>query len=87
VANVNPDSDSNHPTGGGMGSSIHYSSHSLYPNYPSGTYDWTLTLTFSETGYHARMESGDNYWEWDGTWDEALAKHGKFSTIHSMPRM
>ena len=78
IANIDPNSDNNHPTGGGLGMTINYEVQSLYPNYPNGSYDWSLTMTFSETGYHARIESGDNYWEWDGTWDSALAAHGKF---------
>jgi hypothetical protein len=86
IANVDPDSNSNHPTGGGMGMTIHYESQSLNPNYPDGTFDWSLNLTFSETGYHARVESGDNYWEWDGTWDETLAAHSKYWPKHNEPR-
>jgi hypothetical protein len=87
IANIDPESDSNHPTGGGMGMSIFYEMQSLNPNYPSGSYDWSLALTFSETGYHARVESGDNYWEWDGTWDETLSANSKFWPKQDNPRM
>jgi len=33
------------------------------------TISWSVTITFGPDGYHARAESGDNYWEWDGTYD------------------
>jgi hypothetical protein len=36
---------------------------------PAMDYEWTLTVTFNENGYHARLEAGDFYWEWDETWD------------------
>lgn len=87
IANLDPDSSNNHPTSGGMQTSIHYSSESSSPNYHSGSFDWTLTLTFSETGYHARVESGDYYWEWDGTWDETLAANSKFWPKHNQQQM
>jgi hypothetical protein len=35
----------------------------------SMTISWSVTITFGPDGYHARAESGDNYWEWDGTYD------------------
>lgn len=31
----------------------------------SGVQSWTVDITFYEDYYHARAESGDNYWEWD----------------------
>ena len=31
----------------------------------SGSGSWTVDVTFYEDHYHARAESGDNYWEWD----------------------
>lgn len=34
----------------------------------SGGISWFVTVTFNETGYHARAESGENYWEWDVTY-------------------
>ncbi len=35
---------------------------------PAMNISWTLTVTFNENGYHARLESDENYWEWDETW-------------------
>ncbi|UCE66569.1 MAG: hypothetical protein JSU85_00720 [Candidatus Zixiibacteriota bacterium] len=32
------------------------------------TFNWSIIITFNETGYHARAESGENYWEWDVTY-------------------
>jgi hypothetical protein len=29
---------------------------------------WFVTVTFNETGYHVRAESGENFWEWDVTY-------------------
>jgi len=34
----------------------------------SGSWHWSVTITFNEGGYHARAESGENYWEWDITY-------------------
>jgi len=34
----------------------------------SGSWHWSITITFGEGGYHARAESGENYWEWDFTY-------------------
>ena len=34
----------------------------------SGSINWSITITFNPTGYHARAESGENYWEWDVTY-------------------
>lgn len=34
----------------------------------SGSWHWTITITFNEGGYHARAENGENYWEWDKTY-------------------
>ncbi len=34
----------------------------------SGSWNWTIIITFNEGGYHARAESGENYWEWDVTY-------------------
>ena len=31
----------------------------------SGSGTWSVYVTFYEEHYHARAESGDNYWEWD----------------------
>ena len=31
----------------------------------SMAFNWSIIITFNETGYHARAESGENYWEWD----------------------
>jgi len=31
----------------------------------SGSGSWMVDVTFYEDHYHARAESGDNYWEWD----------------------
>lgn len=31
----------------------------------SGAQSWSVDITFYEDHYHARAESGDNYWEWD----------------------
>ena len=42
----------------------------IYGSYQqsSGSWNWNVTVTFNETGYHARAESGENYWEWDVTY-------------------
>jgi hypothetical protein len=34
----------------------------------SGNWTWSVIITFNEGGYHARAESGENYWEWDVTY-------------------
>jgi hypothetical protein len=34
----------------------------------SGSWNWAVIITFNEGGYHARAESGENYWEWDVTY-------------------
>lgn len=34
----------------------------------SGSWAWSVTVTFHEGGYHARAVSGENYWEWDVTY-------------------
>jgi len=34
----------------------------------SMAFNWSITITFNETGYHARAVSGENYWEWDVTY-------------------
>ena len=34
----------------------------------SVSHHWIVTVTFGPTGYHARAESGENYWEWDVTY-------------------
>jgi hypothetical protein len=31
----------------------------------SGSGSWSIDVTFYEDHYHARAESGTNYWEWD----------------------
>jgi len=34
----------------------------------SGSWNWTVIVTFNEGGYHALAEAGENYWEWDVTY-------------------
>jgi hypothetical protein len=43
---------------------------SIYGSGQQGSANWngTVIITFNETGYHARAESGENYWEWDVTY-------------------
>ncbi len=37
---------------------------------PQGSADvnWTIDITFYIDHYHVHFESGDNYWDWDGTY-------------------
>jgi hypothetical protein len=38
----------------------------------SGAGSWSVDITFYEDHYHARAESGDNYWEWDVYYEEPV---------------
>ena len=53
------------PVSGSMALSL-----TLFGTYQqnSGSWNWNITITFNEGGYHARAESGENYWEWDVTY-------------------
>ena len=58
-----------HPQSGVLTLSAAINSSQMVGGLPALNFEWTLTVTFSETGYHARLESGDNYWEWDREWE------------------
>jgi hypothetical protein len=34
----------------------------------SAEVNWTIDITFYADHYHVHFESGDNYWDWDGTY-------------------
>jgi len=59
----------NYPISGILVVSVDVHSDEQIGDVPAMNYDWTLTVTFNENGYHARLEAGDFYWEWDETWD------------------
>jgi hypothetical protein len=52
-----------HPVSGSVALALHVLS--VTPQ-GSGSGDWAITVTFFVDHYHARFESGGNYWEWDG---------------------
>ncbi|MCP4583144.1 MAG: hypothetical protein GY839_16170 [candidate division Zixibacteria bacterium] len=58
----------NYPISGTMVVSVGVHSDEQMGEVPAMNYEWTLTVTFNENGYHARLEAGDFYWEWDETW-------------------
>jgi hypothetical protein len=55
-----------HPISGTLAMSMTITS--VTPN-GSAIVDWSIVITFGPDGYHARAESGNNYWEWDGVYD------------------
>jgi len=59
-----------HPQSGVLTLSAAINSSQAIGNLPALHFEWTLTVTFDEDGYHARLESGDNYWEWDESWED-----------------
>ncbi len=41
-------------------------------NEGSGAQSWSVDVTFYEDHYHARAESGHNYWEWDVYYEDPV---------------
>jgi len=60
--------ETNYPISGVMELSVAVNSNQQIGDIPGMNFAWSLTVTFNENGYHARLESGDYYWEWDETW-------------------
>jgi len=60
--------NTNYPTAGVLELAVSISSNQQIGDMPTMNFAWSLTVTFNENGYHARLESSDYYWEWDETW-------------------
>ncbi len=69
-ANIN--GDGTHPVDGRLSLTLTMHTAGQIGDFPAVDGTWTLVLSFDEEGYDARLESGQNYWQWSRTWDEIM---------------
>lgn len=64
--------DGTHPIAGRLSLTVTIHTSGELGDFPATNATWSLVLTFDDEGYHARLESGQNYWEWSRPWDEVM---------------
>ena len=64
--------DGTHPVDGTLSLTVTIHTSGQIGNFPATNVTWTLVLTFDDEGYDARLESGQNYWQWSKSWSEIM---------------